>query len=246
MRRLRDVFYVNAIPEEKCYIYYGMEFREFIKYSPIPIDKILMLDPVFYGDSYNRPMYMSTLDREAIAELAEQGAYDFGNFHWLDYKDEESLNKCTEQEKAEALYLSHYVKPLHTPFFGDIGNNFAYLAHDDGFVCKLYCKDMAVMGDIIANKILDFFSGNKRRKIYPIGGDVKTELLNLAKEGLLINFPDASLTGRHWGLNLCTIGKFVNMDVMYNDMNRWKQFARKHGWLEQKDKQWKLDSWNRT
>jgi hypothetical protein len=43
---------------------------------------------------------------------------------------------------TEILYLPHFGKSLITPFFNRINNNFVYLAHDDGWFCKLYCNDI--------------------------------------------------------------------------------------------------------
>ena len=34
MRRLRDVFYINAFPENKEIVYYGMQLNEFLKCTP--------------------------------------------------------------------------------------------------------------------------------------------------------------------------------------------------------------------
>ena len=34
MRKMRDVFYINANFEEQSFIYYGMEFQEFISIAP--------------------------------------------------------------------------------------------------------------------------------------------------------------------------------------------------------------------
>lgn len=242
MRRLRDVFYVNANVDEGYYEYYGMEFSEFLRYCPFPIPRILFLDPPLYFEPVNQAMFMTTLDEQAIADLARQGAYDLGNFHWMDYASEEGLARCTEQEKAEILYLNHYGKPLHTAFFESVGNRFVYQAHDDGWYCRLYCKDMAVFGDIIANKIIGHFATNTRRKMRPIGSEIKAALLDWAKGGLLIDFADACTFRNHCGLHFYEIGKFTGMDEMYHNLDQKKRAAKRNGWLEQSNKVWKMDS----
>ena len=243
MRRLRDVFYVNANADEGYYEYYGMEFSEFLRYCPLPIPRILFLDPPLYSEPVNQSMFMSTMDEQAIADLARQGAYHLGNFHWMDYASEEGLARCTEQEKAEILYLNHYCNPLHTAFFTSVGNRFVYLAHDDGWFCRLYCKDMAVFGEIIANKIIGHFATNKRRKMHPIGDCIKTQLLEWAKGGLLIDFADARTYQSHCGLHFYEIGRYTDMDDMYHNLDQKKQAAKRNGWLEQTNKVWKMDSW---
>ncbi len=244
MRRLRDVFYVNANADESYYEYYGMEFSEFLRYCPLPIPQILLLDPrVYDNEPLNLAMSMTTLDEQAIASLARQGAYELGNFHWMDYASEEGLARCTEQEKAEILYLNHYCNPLHTAFFTSVGNRFVYLAHDDGWYCRLYCKDMAVFGDIIANKIIGHFATNKRRKMYPIGSEIKSQLLEWAKGGLLIDFSVTHTRRNHCGISFYEIGNFSQMDDMYHNLDQKMHFATRNGWLEQTNKVWKMGSW---
>lgn len=38
-----DVFYINASFNKNYFQYYGMEFKEFIKYIPIMVENILMI-----------------------------------------------------------------------------------------------------------------------------------------------------------------------------------------------------------
>jgi hypothetical protein len=40
LRRLRDVFYINAFPENNEIVYYGMELREFVKYAPVELSQL--------------------------------------------------------------------------------------------------------------------------------------------------------------------------------------------------------------
>lgn len=104
---------------------------------------------------------MTLVFYENILELCKEDIYGLGNFHWIDYNDETALNNCSSQEKTEVLYLSHFGNPLKSPFFHKLNNKFFYLDHDDGWVCKLFCKNMLVFGYIIANKIIDGFATKK-------------------------------------------------------------------------------------
>lgn len=241
MRRTRDVFYINANFNENYFIYYGMEFKEFIKFTPIALENLLVTDGNYITNSFNRSWFLETANgKEEILELSKEDIYGLGNFHWIDYNNETDLNNCTPEEKAEVLYLSHFGKPLKSPFFNRINNNFVYLAHDDGWYCKLYCRDMSVFKDIIANKILDSFSTNKRRIIYPMDDDIKSEIFNLTEKGLLIDFSNIYRNNKSIGLSYYTIGHYEDMDEMYNNLERNKRRAGIKGFIEYKNKTWKV------
>jgi hypothetical protein len=172
--------------------------------------------------------------------LCKEDLYGLGNFHWVDYCAEEALNDCTPEEKAEILYLSHFGTPLKkTAFLPKINNQFFYLSHDDGWVCKLYCKDMAIFADLIANKIIHHFSTNKRRKIVPMDEQMKNQLLELTKDGLLIDFSSIYRDSRTIGLRYYTIGHFTDMDEMYNNLERNIYRGKISAYLEHSNKKWK-------
>lgn len=246
MRRIRDVFYIDANFNENYFLYYGMEFKEFIRCSPIGLENILVTDGNYITNNFNTSWFLETANgKEDIFELSKEDIYGLGNFHWIDYNNEVDLNNCTLEEKAEVLYLSHFGKPLKSPFFNRINNNFVYLAHDDGWFCKLYCRDMAVFKDIIANKIIDSFSTNKRRKIYPMDEDIKNEIFELTKKGLLIDFSNIYRDNKYISLNYYTIGHYEDMDEMYNNLERNKHRADVKGTIEHKSKTWRIYTWDK-
>ena len=246
MRKLRDVFYVSANFNEKFYIYYGMEFKEFIKYNSVKIENILITDGNYIANNFNRDWFLETANGyENIMELCKQDIYGLGNFHWIDYDHETALNNCSPQEKSEVLYLSHFGKPLKTAFFDKIDNKFFYLAHDDGWFCKLFCKEMLVFGDIIENKIIDSFAiENKKGKIYPMIEAIKNQIFNLTKEGLLIDFSNVYTDDECICVNFYTIGHYENMDEMYNNLERNKKRASIKGTIEYENKTWQINFWN--
>lgn len=241
MRRLRDVFYVSANFNDSYFIYYGMEFKEFIKYCPIKLENILITDGKFITNKFNFNWLLEAASgKEDIQELCNKDIYGLGNFHWIDYANEATLNNCSPEEKAEVLYLSHFGNPLKSPFFESINNNFFYFSHDDGWFCKLFCKDILVFRDIIANKIIDSFSTNKRRKINPMSEEIKNSIFELTKDGLLIDFTNIYRDKKSISLNFYIIGHYQDMDEMYNNLERNKNRAKVKGWIEHKDKSWKL------
>ena len=245
MRQIRDVFYINANNNENFCIHYGMEFKEFIKYCPTSIENILVTDGDYITNNFNYNWFLETANGEnEILELSKEDIYGLGDFHWIDYNNEESLNSCTPEEKAEILYLSHFGEPLKSPFFNRINNNFVYLAHDDGWFCKLYCKDMLVFKDIIANKIIDSFSTNKRRKIYPMEEEIKNEIFQLINKGLLIDFSNIYKYERSISVDYYVIGNYTDMDDMYNNLERNKHKVKIKGTIEHKNKKWKIYNWD--
>lgn len=247
MRRLRDIFYISANFNKKFFIYYGMEFKEFVKYNSVKMENILITDGNYIANNFNRDWFLETANGyENILELCKEDIYGLGNFHWIDYNDETALNNCSSQEKAEVLYLSHFGNPLKSPFFHKLNNEFFYLAHDDGWFCKLFCKDMLVFGDIIANKIIDSFAiKNKRRKIYPMIEDIKNKIFELTKEGILIDFSDIYTDKKCICVDFYTIGHYENMDEMYNNLERNKKRASIKGTIEHKNKTWKIYFWDK-
>lgn len=241
MKRLRDVFYISANFDENYITYCGMEFHEFIRHCPVSLENLLITDGKSIANHNNMNWFLGTVNgREEILALTEKDLYRLGDFHWIDYNNEEDLNNCTPEEKAEVLYLSHFSEPLKSPFFSRFNNNFVYLAHDDGWYCKLYCRDMSVFADIITNKIIAGISTNKRRKIYPMDEGTKNYMLELTKEGLLIDFSSIKRVYNSIKLNYYAIGHYRNINEMYNSLERSKQRAEIKGYIEHKNKTWKV------
>ena len=54
MRRIRDVFYINANFNENYFMYYGMEFKEFIKHNPMNIENILITEGNYIANNFNK------------------------------------------------------------------------------------------------------------------------------------------------------------------------------------------------
>ncbi|MFL0267979.1 hypothetical protein [Candidatus Clostridium radicumherbarum] len=245
MRKLRDVFYINANIEKQYTIFYGMEFKEFIKCNPTKIDNILITDGKFIGNNFNYNWWLETVNGDGFSELCKEDLYGLGNFHWIDYKNEIDLDNCTPEEKAEVLYLSHFGEPLKTPFIDRINNNFFYLAHDDGWFCKLYCRDISAIREVISNKIIESVTTNKKRKIYPIDNEVKNKLFELVQKGLLIDFSNIYRDDKAININFYVIGEYHNMDEMYNNLERNKSRASTRGRIEHKNKAWKVYFYNK-
>lgn len=240
MRRLRDIIYINANIEEKTFIFYGIEFRDFISSLSENINNILLLKHEYFGD-FHYPTGFEFVKDEEILELAKEEVYNYGDFCWVDFESENHLDKLSENEIAELLYLAHMYKPLKSPFLEKLNNRFAYCAHDDGWYCKLYCKDVNEFSSVLENVIKNTILRLRKRKLVNMDDDIKKELLKLSEDGLLIEVHRIGKDERNVWIPIYTIGNFTNMDNMYNDLDRHKFNAKYKGFLEHKNKKWILD-----
>lgn len=240
MRRLRDVFYINAFPDNNELVYYGMQLDEFIKCTPVEINKLLILEGEYFGRGFSSKVKLHAVENDEMEEFLDEDIYGYGDFAWVDFENREDLEKLEPMELAELLYLGHMFKPIYSPFFEKIQNRYAYLAHDDGWFCRLYCKEYSDFQEIICNKIINTVSTSKRRKIYPFSNDVKKELLNLANDGLLIDFNNFAKCDKSIEVPIYTIGKFLDMDEMYNNLQRNISRASYSAYLVHKNKKWDI------
>jgi hypothetical protein len=239
LRRLRDVFYINGFPENNEIVYYGMEFKEFYKYSPVKLNNILLLRSEYFGGRYSSRCNMTLVGEDDIEELQNEDIYSYGDFCWVDYADDSNIEQLQPQEIAELLYLGHMFTPLKSPFFDSIKNRYAYLAHDDGWFCRLYCQQYSDFSEIISNKVIDSVSSS-RQKIYPMNEELKCELHSLTNDGLLIDLNNILKINRTIEIPIYQIGKFIDMDKMYNDIKVHVARAKYSAKLVYSNKNWKI------
>ena len=242
MRKLRDVFYINANPLINEFVYYGLEFKEFIKFIPKAesLKNILLIDAEYYGTNFSEKYKFTIVDENEIDELLSDDIYGYGNFTWVDVNDKNSIEKLEPAEVAELLYLGYMLKPVTTPFNDKIQNRYAYLAHDDGWFCRLYCRIYSDFIEVVSNKIVNMVL-TSRRVINPISDDIKKQLLVLAENGLLIDFSNIMKYNRGIEIPIYTIGKFLDMDEMYNNLKRNIERANYSAKLIYKNKEWKIE-----
>ena len=240
MRKLRDVFYINAFPENNEFIYYGLEFKEFVKYAPVDLNHLLLIKSEFYGRHFSRNSNFFITEKDDFEDLLNDDIYNYGDFCWVDYNSEENVENLKPAEIAELLYLGHIFKPMTSPFFQAINNHYTYLAHDDGWFCKLYCRQYNDFAEIMANKITDMVK-TSRNKIYPISEEVQNRLLKLAENGLLIDFNNIIKDARTIEIPIYAIGKFISMDEMYSGLKQHIGRAQYSAKVVHKNKNWTID-----
>lgn len=243
MRKLRDIIYINADLDESWVLYYGIEFKEFFAALPGSLSNLLLLAHDYYwGSLRSSSSFLDYVIGEQITDLAKQDIYMYGDFCWVDFDHESAIDLLEPQEIAELLYLSHMNKPLGSPFFSKLNNRFAYCAHDDGWRCKLYCRELREFAEVIANIVKSTVSTSKRRKIYPMTDELKTHFIKLSEDGLLIDFHNVSKEDRRISIPIYTIGKLDDMDDMYNNLNRYIGTSKFKGWLVHTNKNWFIES----
>lgn len=238
---MRDVFYINAFPENNEIVYYGLQLKEFIKYAPVELNQLLLLEAEYYGTGgFRSSTKFEIVEKNQMEDFLREDIYSYGDFCWVDFNQRENIERLEPFEIAELLYLGHMFKPVSSPFLGKIQNRYAYLAHDDGWFCRLYCKEYSDFQEIIANKIIDMASTSKRKKIYPFPQDIKVKLLSLAENGLLIDFSNILKVDGSVQIPVYSIGKFLDMDEMYNDLKRRINHPRYSAYLVHKNRIWEL------
>lgn len=241
MRRLRDVFYINAFPENNEVVYYGMQLNEFIKCAPVELDQLLLLEAEYFGAGCRSKTKFEIVDKDEMNDFLKEDIYGYGDFCWVDFDKRENVEKLEPMEIAELLYLGHMFRPMKSPFFDTIQNRYAYLAHDDGWFCRLYCRQYSDFSEIAANKVVAMASTSKRRRIYPLSQEVKSNLMSLAEDGLLIDFSNTLKLNRTIEIPIYSIGKFLDMDDMYNDLERHIGRSKYSARLVHRNKKWVID-----
>lgn len=217
----------------------GIEFVDFVHSLPLKLNHILLLASGFADGDFHAGLRMEYVKQEYLQALYEENVYAYGDFCWVDFADVGALDQLEPQEKAELLYLGHFKQPLGSPFFEKLCNQFVYLAHDDGWLNKVFYKNAELYTDMLRHLVAN------RLKTYgqdtpPLNVDVGEQLKLFAKDGLLIEV--SKFVKSHTGVEipLHVIGTITNHDDLYNNMERYKSDARLQNWLVYKDGEWAI------
>lgn len=239
MDKIEKVIYINANAEKQEYIYTGIKFKEFIECLQNPLENIILLKANYMGNNFQKNFELVE-GYEYINELANENIYSWGDFCFVDYSQKGNVNDMTDKEISELLYLSHMHYPLDTPFFKSLGNNFIYLSHDDGFYCKLYCKNREYFSNIFANKILKCTEDKFSCSMEDIDTRIKDLLLDMAEGGMLIDINELKNCDNKKTLSIYIIGKYFDMDEIFNNYKTLKNDAIKIVNLVYDQNEWNL------
>lgn len=210
----------------KYVLSYGIEFNEFLQVNSEKIPYALLLQHKFDHTHFNLHTRLEYTDREQLQILQMEDVYGFGDFCWLDFEEEASLEQLDGQEIAELLYMGHFKDHLHIPFYEKLNNQFVYLAHDDGWYNKIYYRSWTdfyhTLGVVISNKLRNmkgksFFSFKKKKEIPQIPLEILQKLESYMKQGMVFSLEKPIKNRSQYEIPIWTLGDFYNMDEMYEE-----------------------------
>ncbi|MDR1521635.1 MAG: hypothetical protein LBS28_02095 [Streptococcaceae bacterium] len=164
---------------------------------------LLLFDPNIDIGHYNRSTNLRMiLGRENVAsyfhDMRKKEKEE--ELKWIDFTDEIMLKELSPMELSELLYFSHMKKPLHSPFFYKLQNNFVYFEYGEDF-SKIYYRYLDEFYRILANKLsrLSFTKINYRKffskKIIADKPSLPflRKLKSIFEEGIIICFTMATI-----------------------------------------------------
>lgn len=116
----------------------GIKFNEFIKGIKDKTKNILILSGDSIYSELNTDLNLEYINGKGLIEFYTENVYSFGDFHWVDFEEEENLNNIDKLDLAKILYLNHKGIPFDT----FINNKYAYIAHDDDYIVNVYVKNI--------------------------------------------------------------------------------------------------------
>jgi hypothetical protein len=224
MKKKRRKIYIKITPERNKIVYSGIEFAEFMRYLQQPIENLLLMKGDYCGNRYEHNFELIE-GYEYVEEFTKENVYNYGNFCFVDYISADNIAMLSDNQIAELLYLSHMFKPLASPFFKTMQNRFAYLAHDDGWYCKLYCTRLDDFADVLCAKIKEGLETLYKEELCQFSQKVGEQLLELAENGLLIDLDETYRKKSGVEVKLYIVGECLNMDEILNDIKRLKDDA---------------------
>lgn len=248
---IKELVYINGNVNDKCFLTHGIEFREFLASLPTELSNILLLKHNYEDSDFHMGTFMNYVEKEQITELVKEPIRTYSEFCWIDIDDTSLLDSLEPEEKAALLYLGHYKKPLSSPFFRKLNNEYVYLTEEDGWLNKVYCKQVAHIQHMISHivplktsmlikKRLPLF--RKHLDYPPLPPVLAHTILTLTHDGLLIDFKSMTRSRKDLQIPLYTVGSFFSIDELLQDLSFYKQESSYKAKLiySRKDDMWDL------
>lgn len=224
----QGIIYVHVNHVHQFVLSSGILLQDFLKGIPFKLPNLLLLRHPFEDVHFNMHTMFEYADSEMIAALKEENFQINGELCWIDFSNEEILNRLSGQEIAELLYLAHLKNHLKLPFYKKLNNQFVYLTTNDGLLNKIYFKSWepfyTMLGTTIASKLnqqrdVSLFRRWKRKPVPPIPSDVLYPFINLMKEGVAMPISKA-IRGRQFvEIPVWIVGDFINVDTLFDECN---------------------------
>ncbi|WP_071458890.1 hypothetical protein [Bacillus massilinigeriensis] len=222
-----DLLYVHLNERDHYVLSCGIEFFEFARSAADSLSNILLLKHQFEDGDFNRHTMLQYVPEDRIGKLAGDDVHDYGEFCWLDFEEVDGLNMLSGHQIAELLYLGHIKHHLKLPFYNELGNRFVYLTFEDGWLNKVYYRNLndffQVLSLVIPGKLGELrpeksLLGMRKKKLYPaINKELLQTLGGLLKEGAAFSFRDIRQNRMSIEIPIWTVGDFSNMDDMYDE-----------------------------
>jgi hypothetical protein len=241
--KTKDIIYMIYNEDEHSVTSMGIEFHDFVNSLSIELNNVLLLASGYAGEDFHYEMRLEFVRKEHLSDLYKENVNSYGDFCWIDFNDIASLDDLKPQEKAELLYLGHYKEALRSPFFDKLNNKFVYLAHDDGWYNKVFYKDKNDFIDLLRNLIPNRLKTYKKNVQQPLSRDVGQQLALLARDGILIDLYRIIKLRNSVEIPFNIIGKMLDFDDVYNNMERYKTKSKSEYWLVYKNNQWIVKSY---
>jgi len=218
--KLRDI-YIKTDDDNHETIFSGITFDDFIKYTPTPAKNLLLLKSGYFSDK--RQHNFELLEgSEDVKKLMSENIYHYGDFCFVDYANSAYVGKLSGDQVSELLYLSHMNEPLKSPFLEPLQNNFAYLSHDDGWYCKLYCRNQQDSITILINKLQNAVQKALCINNFLLPNDLIDRIREVSKRGLLIKLDTSAQREKAAVIKLYEVGEYHNMDDLFNGIEKEK------------------------
>ena len=212
--------YIKISPEKQEAVFSGVGFVDFIECTPIPIENMLLMKSgyIWEKDYLGFEIAEGKKEIDNLAKSVRKDKFKHGDFSFVDYAKADSLHQLSDEQIAELLYLAHMTKPLKSPFFESLQNNFVYLSHDDDWYCKLYYKEWQIPISILLNKFRKIIQEALCDSALSLPDDLADRVNELAEKGLLIQVDASSRKRKAVTIKLYEVGEYENMDVLFNSL----------------------------
>lgn len=189
----------------------GLSVSPFYQSLPkVPTNLLLLDKDATQGEYENHTGFRVVKGTNAVQQFFEtQIACQGQKLEWIDFKEIELLKQLSPQEIAELLYIAHAHKPLRSPFYYKLQNDFIYLTHLDGRLNKTYYRQLPIFYESLNRQLTtDFLSAlNQKRKVFQrkktidsLNKHLMKELIPDLKNGLVFSFEQMEDNGQLYKL----------------------------------------------